>query len=143
VPAPSDNSLRLKRRSGHVRLFCNIDEHNKMNSVFSRIYLVPLASSVLFDDGEVNCSPYLSWIYKQTIAWNWTGPLKILQYRYPYLDPYAEQLKHSLRSCTRLISCKTGKLVKKSWQIVVICQIRQSFSPPKFFTVWYKIEILN
>ena len=30
--------------------------------------LVPHASSMLFDDGEVNCSPYLSQIYKQTIA---------------------------------------------------------------------------
>jgi len=29
---------------------------------------------------------------------------------------------------------KKGKLTK-SWQIVVICQIRLSFSPPKYFTV--------
>jgi len=30
----------------------NIDENNETNSVFSRIGLVPCASSVLFDDGE-------------------------------------------------------------------------------------------
>ena len=29
------------------------------------------------------------------------------------------------------------KSEEKSWRIVVIRQIRQSFSPPKFFTVWY------
>jgi len=33
----------------------NINEHNKMNSIFSRICLVPHASSMLFDDGEVHC----------------------------------------------------------------------------------------
>jgi len=33
----------------------NIDEHNKTNSVFFRICLVPHASSVLFDDDEVHC----------------------------------------------------------------------------------------
>jgi len=49
----------------------NIDEHNKMNSIFSRICLVPHASGVLFDDGKVHCrvyDPWLSQIYKQTIA---------------------------------------------------------------------------
>jgi len=49
----------------------NIDEYNKMNSVFSRICLVPHASSVLFDDDEVHCRVYdlwLSQIYKQTVA---------------------------------------------------------------------------
>jgi len=46
----------------------NINEHNKTNSVFSRIYLVPCASSVLFDDGEVRVyDPWLSPIYKQDI----------------------------------------------------------------------------
>jgi len=53
APVPSDNFLAMP---DYIR---NIDEHNynKTNSVFSRIYLVPRASSVLFDDGEVNCSP--------------------------------------------------------------------------------------
>jgi len=40
----------------------NIDEHNKMNSVFFRICLVPCASSVLFDDGEVHCRVYDLWL---------------------------------------------------------------------------------
>jgi len=97
-----------------------------MNSVISRIYLVPRASSVLFDDGEVNCSPYLSRIYKQTIAWKWTGSLKILQYQYPYLDPYTKQLKRSLRFYARPI-LQNRKIGGKSWRIVVIRQIRQSF----------------
>jgi len=30
----------------------NIDEHNKTNSIFSRICLVPRANSVLLDDGK-------------------------------------------------------------------------------------------
>jgi len=124
VPKPSDNVLRLKMRSGHTRPICNIDQHNKTNSVFSRIYLVPRASSALFDDDEVKCSLNL---LKQTIAWNWTGPLKILQYRYPYLDRYAKQLKYTAYVPARASYCKTGKLAKKSWRIVVICQIRQSF----------------
>jgi len=49
----------------------NLNEHNKMSSIFSRICLVPCASSVLFDDGEVHCRVYDLWlsrIYKQTIA---------------------------------------------------------------------------
>jgi len=33
----------------------NINEYNKTNSVFSRICLVPCASSMLFDDGKVHC----------------------------------------------------------------------------------------
>jgi len=33
----------------------NIDEHYKMNSIFSRICLVSRASSTLFGDGEVHC----------------------------------------------------------------------------------------
>ena len=48
----------------------NIDEHNKMNSVFFRIFFVPRTSSMLFDDGKVHCRAYdlrLSQIYKQTI----------------------------------------------------------------------------
>jgi len=110
----------------------NINEHNKMNSIFSRIYLVPCDSSMLFDDGEVHCrvyDPWLSWIYKQTIVWKWTGLLKILQYRYPYLDPYAKQIKVHL-TLLRASCYKTGKLAKKSWRIVVI---RQSFFPSKVF----------
>ena len=112
----------------HARLICNINEHNKMNSVISRIHLVPRARSVLFDDGKVNCSLYLSRIYKQTIAWKWTGSLKILQYQYPYLDPYVKQLKRSLRSCAHLI-LQNRKIGEKSWRIV----IRQSFFPSKVF----------
>jgi len=56
----------------------NIHEHNKMNSVFSRICLVPHASSMLFDDGEgymcILCMTVESMmhgyyeLYKQTIA---------------------------------------------------------------------------
>jgi len=56
----------------------NIDENNKLNSIFSRICLVPCASSVLFDDGEgymcILCMTVESMIhgyhelYKQTIA---------------------------------------------------------------------------
>jgi len=49
----------------------NIDEHNKTNSIFFRVCLVPRAIIVLFDDGEVHCRVYDSWlsrIYKQTIA---------------------------------------------------------------------------
>jgi len=126
VPAPSDNFLAMP---DYIR---NIAEHNRTNSVFSKIYLVSHASSVLFDDGEVNCSPYLSRIYKQTIAWKWTSSLKILQYQYPYLDPYAKQLKHSLHSCAHLI-LQNRKIGKKSWWIVVIRQIRQSFFPSKVF----------
>ena len=55
-----------------------INEHNKTNSVFSRICLVPHASSVLFDDDEgymyILCMTVESMIhgyhelYKQTIA---------------------------------------------------------------------------
>jgi len=40
----------------------NIDEYNKMNSVFLRIYLVPRASGMLFDDGEVHCGVYDPWL---------------------------------------------------------------------------------
>jgi len=56
----------------------NIDEHNKTNSVFSRICLVPYASSMLFDDGKgymcILCMTVESMIhgyhelYKQTIT---------------------------------------------------------------------------
>ena len=31
----------------------NIDERNKTNYIFSRICLVPHASSILFDDGKI------------------------------------------------------------------------------------------
>jgi len=34
---------------------------------------------------------------------------------------------------------KTGKLVKKSLRIVVICQFTKVFSPPKFSTVEYEV----
>jgi len=93
----------------------NIDEHNKMNSVFLRICLVPCASSMLFDDGEVHCrvyNPWLSRIYKQTIVWKWTGSLKILQYQY-HLDPYAKQIKTQITSCykSRKIGKKVGELL--------------------------------
>jgi len=49
-------------------LTCIANEYNKTNSIFSKIYLVLGASSMLFDDCEVNCNPYLSRIYKQTIV---------------------------------------------------------------------------
>jgi len=107
-----------------------------MNSVISRIYLVPCASSMLFDDGEVNCSPYSSWIYKQTITWKWTGSLKILQYQYPYLDPYTKQLKRSLRFCMRPI-LQNRKIGKKVGKLLWFAKFAKVFSPPKFFTVRY------
>jgi len=103
-----------------MRLICNINEHNKTNLVFSRICLVP---HVLFDDGEVNCrvyDPRLSRIYMQAIIWKWTGPLKILQYWYP------------VHVAARLI-LQNRKIGKKSWWIVVICQICLSFFPSKVF----------
>jgi len=96
---------------------------------------MPRAHSMLFDDGKVNCSPYLSWIYKQTIAWKWTGSLKILQYQYPYLDSYTKQLKRSLRFCACPI-LQNKKLSKKSWRIVVIHQICQSFFPLQSFLLY-------
>jgi len=74
----------------------NINECNIMNSIFSRICLVSRTSGMLFDDGEVQYRVYDSWlsqIYKQTIAWKWTRPLKILQCQYAYLDSYAKQIK--------------------------------------------------
>ena len=40
----------------------NIDEHNKMKSIFSRICLVPHASSMFFDEGEVHCRVYDPWL---------------------------------------------------------------------------------
>jgi len=47
----------------------HVDEHNKTNSIFSRICLVPHASDVLCDDGEVHYRVYDPWlIYKQTIT---------------------------------------------------------------------------
>jgi len=52
-------------------LIPNIDEHNKMDSVFFKICLLPCASSVLFDDGDTHCRVYDLWlsrIYKHTIA---------------------------------------------------------------------------
>jgi len=98
-----------------------------MNSVISRIHLVPRARSVLFDDGKVNCSLYLSWIYKQTIAWKWTGSLKILQYQYPYLDPYVKQLKHSLHFCVCLI-LRNRKIGEKK-----LANCCDSSNSPKFF----------
>jgi len=42
--------------------FSNIDEYNKTSSVLSRICLVPRASSMLFDDGEVHCRVYDPWL---------------------------------------------------------------------------------
>jgi len=68
-----------------------------------------------------------------------TDSLKILQYQYPYLDPYTKQLKHSYISA-RAPYCKTGKLAKKSWRIVVICQ---SFFPSKVFycTVYIQAKL--
>jgi len=121
----------------------NIDEHNKTNSVFSRIYLVPCASSVLFDDGEVHCRVYdlwLSLIYMQTIVWKWTGPLKILQYWYPY----AKQIKVRTPHVAAHTSCyKTGKLAKKIGELLWFAKFAKVFSPPKFFTVWYVIFIEN
>jgi len=98
----------------------NIHQHNKINSVFSRICIVPCASSLLFDDGEVHCrvyEPWLSQIYKQTFTWKWTGPHKILQYRYPYLDhlyldPYAKQIKVHLTLLRVPHVTKTGKLAE-------------------------------
>jgi len=57
----------------------------------------------------------------------------MLQYRYPYLDPYAKQIKAQSHVAACASCYKTGKLAKKSWQIVVIRQIRQSFFPSKVF----------
>jgi len=60
-----------------------------MNSIFSRICLVLHANS-MFDDGKVHCrvyDPWLSWIYKQIIAWS---DLDLLKY---CLDPYKKQIK--------------------------------------------------
>jgi len=93
---------------------------------------------MLFDDGKVNCSLYLSQIYKQTITWKWTGSLKILQYQYPYLDPYMKQLNRSLRFCMCPI-LQTGKLVKKVGELLWFAKFTKVFSPPKFFTVRYSI----
>ena len=45
----------------------NINEYNKTNSVFSRICLVPRASNMLFDDGEVHCRVYDLWLSQITI----------------------------------------------------------------------------
>ena len=67
--------------------------------------------------------PYLSWIYKQTIAWKWTSPLKILQYQYPY----TKQLKHSLRSCVCLI-LQNRKIGEKK-----LANCCDSPNLPKFF----------
>jgi len=97
----------------------NIDEHNEANPVFSRIYLVPHASSVLFDGGEVHCRIYDLWlsrIYKQTIAWKWARPLKILQYWYLYLDPYAKQIKAHL-TLLRMPHVTKWENWQKNWQI--------------------------
>jgi len=40
----------------------NIDEHNKTNSVLSRIWSVLHASTMLFDDGKVHCRVYDLWL---------------------------------------------------------------------------------
>jgi len=48
----------------------NIDEHNKTNSIFSRICLVPRASSVLFDDGEVHCRVYDPYLFITNIPYS-------------------------------------------------------------------------
>jgi len=51
------------------------------------------------------------------------------------------KLKLTSHCCKRLmLHTKNGKLVKKSWQIVVIHKICQSFFPSKVFTVRYTLK---
>jgi len=113
----------------------NIDEHNKTNSVFFRICLVPRASGVFLM--MVRCTvESMIWIYKQTITWKWTGPLKILQYQYPYLNPYTKQIKAYFMLQRAPHITKNGKLVKKVGELLWYAKFAKVFSPLKFFTVW-------
>ena len=112
----------------------NIDEYNKMNTIFSRICLVPRASNVLFDDGEVHCRVYdlwLSWTYWQTIIWKWTGPLKYCNINILTLIQARNKLKLRSHCYVHLILQKQDNW-QKNWRIVVIHQIHQRFSPSKF-----------
>jgi len=112
-----------------------------MNSVFSRICLVQSASSMLFDDGEVHCRIYdlwLLWIYKQTIAWKWTGPLKHCNIDIVTSILMQNKLKCTSRWCTCLILQKLmGSWQKILGELLWFTKFAKVFSPPKFFTIRY------
>jgi len=93
---------------------------------------------VLFDDGKVHCTvydPWLSQIYKQTITWKWTGPLKILQYWYPYLDPYMQKKLKCSRVHFALLRMPHVTKRKIGEKKLANCCDSPNF--PKFFTVRY------
>jgi len=61
------------------------------------------------------------------ITWKWTKALKILQYWYPYLNPYAKLLKHISCCCSMCLKLQKGIWQKK---LANCCDLQNS---PKFF----------
>jgi len=115
------SSINSKTKLNEV--ISNIDEHDKMNSVFSRICFAPCASSVLFDDGEVHCRVYdqcLSQMYKQTISkLSLESELDLLKYCNTdilILVFTQNKLKCTSCCCVRLV-LQNRKISKKLWQI--------------------------
>jgi len=111
----------------------NIDEHNKANSIFFRICLVPRASSMSFDDGEVHCRVYDSWLSR---IYKLESELDLLEYCDISILTSTilsqNKLKHTLCCCMHLMLQKMGNWWKKVGKLLWFAQFAKVFSPPKF-----------
>jgi len=126
----------------------NINEHNKTNSVFSSICLVPHASSMLFDDGERYVYIYVLSMTVESMICGYhkyiselllESELDLLKYCIiDILTSILMQNRLKLTSCccTRLMLQKQENW-QKTGELEAICQIRPTFLSPKFFTIRY------
>jgi len=86
-----------------------------MNSVFSRICLVPCASSMLFDDGKVHCRVYdlwLLWIYISKLSLE--SELNFL--KYCNIDILTSILMQNKLKCTSRCCVHLMLQKQENWQ---------------------------
>jgi len=121
-----------------IKQIPNINEYNKTNSAFPGFVLchvLVVCCLMMVRDTCIILSMTVesivhSYQANYCLKVNWT--LKLLQYRYPYLDPYAKQIKVHLMLLHVPRVTKTGKLAKKTltnWKWFPKVFYRQSSLP--------------
>jgi len=128
------NLLTVKRSwMNQFQTLMNIIKRTPCFSGFVLCHLLVACHSMMAT-GKTHCrvyDPWLSQIYKQTIVWKWTGPLKILQYWYPNLNPYTKEIKAHFTLLRAPHITKIAELAKKVGEFLWFAKFTKVFSPSK------------
>jgi len=109
----------------------NIDEHNKANSVFSRICLVPRASGVLFDDEKHTVESMIHGHHEYISKLLLESELDLLKcYNIDVLTSILTQTIEAQLTLLRTPHVTKQENWQKLWQIGIY-----SSNSPKFFTI--------